>query len=273
MHALHSFIPTPTFSTVALGPFTIHMYALCILLGAIAALSIGRARYAHVGGDPKTLTDLAIWVIPAGIIGGRLYHVATSPDAYFGTGGSPRDALKIWKGGMGIWGAVALGTLVAFLLFRRKDQRTNFALFADALAPGLLVAQAIGRWGNWFNGELFGRPLHSWWGLEIPRGLRPVGFEGYSTFHPTFLYESLWCLFVAGAIILAERRTTLRAGSTFLIYIFLYCLGRVAWESLRIDPAHTLFGLRVNLLLSLVLMLTSGLWLWRRNRGSSKMHP
>ena len=270
---LHSFIPTPSFSTVAFGPFTVHLYALCILLGILAALYIGKVRYVARGGEAKTVSDLAIWVVPAGIVGGRLYHVITSPDAYFGAGGTPLDAFKIWNGGMGIWGAVALGTAAAFIIFKRRDRSTNFAFFADALAPGLLVAQAIGRWGNWFNGELFGRPLHTWWALEIPRGLRPAGYEMYSTFHPTFLYESLWCLFAAACIIVIERRINLQAGSTFLLYILFYCIGRVAWESLRIDSAHTLFGLRINLLLSLLLTIISGLWLWRANRSSSKIQP
>ena len=247
------------------------MYAICILVGILVALRIGRGRYVARGGSAQTLSDVAIWVIPAGIIGGRLYHVITSPDAYFGKEGRALDALKIWNGGMGIWGAVAVGALFAFVIFRRADRGTSFALFADSLAPALLVAQAIGRWGNWFNGELFGRPLHTWWALEIPYELRPHGYENFATFHPTFLYESIWCLLAAGSILLIERRYRMRAGSSFLLYIFLYCGGRIVWESLRIDSAHTIFGLRINLLLSVGLTLASGVWLWRAKRSSSRI--
>jgi len=243
---MHCFIPTPSRSAVELGPLTIHFYAICILLGVIAAVVIGRRRYGNVGGDKDVITDVAITAIPAGIIGGRLYHVITSPDAYFGADGHPLNALKIWDGGMGIWGAIALGTTAAFLAFRRSERGTSFAIFADSLAPGILIAQAIGRWGNWFNGELFGRPTKLPWGLEIPRELRPPGFADFATFHPTFLYESIWCIASALLLIFLSRRKSLQAGNLFILYIALYCAGRCGIEYLRIDEAHHLWGLRLN---------------------------
>ena len=243
---MHRFIPTPSHSAVELGPLTVHFYAICILLGAIVAVVMGRRRYVNVGGDKDVITDVAITAIPAGIIGGRLYHVVTSPEAYFGANGHPLNALKIWDGGMGIWGAIALGTLAAFITFRRVERGTSFAIFADSLAPGILIAQAIGRFGNWFNGELFGRPTTLPWGLEIPRDLRPQGFTNFSTFHPTFLYESIWCFASAIALISLSRRRSFQTGNLFILYIALYCAGRCWIEYLRIDEAHHLWGLRLN---------------------------
>ena len=237
---------------MALGPLTIHFYALCILAGVIAAIAIGRNRYAKLGGDVNEITDLAIVAIPAGVIGGRLYHVITSPDRYFGSAGRPLDALKIWDGGMGIWGAIALGTLVAFLVFRSKERSLGFGALADALAPGLLVAQGIGRFGNWFNGELFGGPTTLPWGLKIALPLRPAGYESFSTFHPTFLYEALWCFLAAWLISRIGQRIIQKQGSAFYLYIALYCLGRSVIEALRIDEAHHLFGIRLNEWVSLI---------------------
>ena len=263
------FIPTPSTSVLELGSLTIHFYALAILLGIISALLIARNQYSRSGGDKEEISDLALWTILAGIVGGRLYHVITSPDAYFGTGGRPLNALKIWEGGMGIWGAVALGGAVAYFLFRSKPRSRSFAILADALAPALLVAQGIGRWGNWFNGELFGSPTTLPWGLEIPLGSRPVGYETFATFHPTFLYESLWCF--AGALILLKVPLfqRLRPGYRFVAYIAIYTLGRTWIEALRIDDAHHIFGLRLNLWVSGTLLVISVGALIRRGLGHS----
>jgi prolipoprotein diacylglyceryl transferase len=261
-----SFIPTPSHSAVALGPFTIHFYALCILVGVVTAIVIGRIRYSRQGGNPDEITDVAIFAIPAGIIGGRLYHVITSPQRYFGSDGHPLDAFKIWDGGMGIWGAIALGTLVAFLIFRRDERSLSFAEFADALAPALLVAQAIGRIGNWFNGELFGGPTRLPWGLQIPIELRPVGFERYATFHPTFLYEGLWSLICAYALIVLTKRWQTQPGNLFFAYIALYCLGRSGTEYLRIDPAQHILGLRLNEWVSLLGLILASFTIFLRHR-------
>lgn len=262
-------IPTPSISAFNVGPFTIHFYALCIITGIAIAITLGDRRYRRAGGGANVVADVAIVTVPAGIIGGRLYHLITSPDAYFGSHGRPMDAFKIWQGGLGIWGAVALGTYVAWWQHERlrRKGRTgllSFASFADTLAPGILLAQAVGRFGNWFNGELFGKPTNLPWGLEIPLALRPVGYESFQTFQPTFLYEALWCVFIAILIIVLERK--FQPGQTFLFYIAGYCVGRFFIESLRIDTAHTIAGLRVNVWMSLIVALAASFFFWRIGR-------
>jgi len=247
-------IPTPTTSAVAIGPLTIHFYALCIIAGVAIALWLGNKRL--VSAYPNAIgvvSDVAIFAVPAGVIGGRLYHVATTPEKYFGSGAQFTSAFRIWNGGLGIWGAIALGTCVAYLSYSRiakMRELPSFLAFADALAPGILIAQAIGRWGNWFNGELFGRPLKAAWAVEIPQTLRPIGFEQYSTFHPTFLYESIWCVVVATILLKLHRQ--LPEGSLFALYIALYSGGRFFIEGLRIDQAHTISGLRLNQYVALI---------------------
>ncbi|MCX6430557.1 MAG: prolipoprotein diacylglyceryl transferase [Actinobacteria bacterium] len=220
-------IPTPTRSEFGIGPLTIHFYALCIVAGIAVAIFWGDRRFRKRGGGSNVVADVAVVAVPAGIIGGRFYHLITSPDAYFGAQGKPFDALKIWNGGLGIWGAVALGTYGAWWQYRRISRRgredmLSFAQFADSLAPGVLVAQALGRIGNWFNAELFGKPTNLPWGLQIPLIDRPNGYENFPTFHPTFLYEALWCIAVALLIVLVEKH--LVAGQTFLLYIGMYCV-------------------------------------------------
>jgi len=260
------FIPTPTRSWVALGPITIHFYALAILSGAVLAIFLTRYRYRQAGGDPEEVSDLALWSIPAGIIGGRLYHVITSPDAYFGAGGHPLNALKIWQGGMGIWGAIALGVIVARLRFSKISKNLSFSQALDAVAPALLIAQGVGRWGNWFNAELFGKPTTLPWGLEIPFGFRPVGYEQFSTYHPTFLYESLWCFAAAALLIYLPYFKKLPAGYLFVAYIALYTAGRTWIEALRIDQAHKILGWRLNVWVSATLLFISVLALIRSGR-------
>ena len=268
---MKTFIPTPSNSKLELGFLTLHYYAIAILVGIVVALFITRARYQDRGGNPNEINDLAVVLIPAGIIGGRIYHVITSPDNYFGSNGHPLDAFKVWQGGLGIWGAVGLGGLVAFIKFRNGNLSLTFPVFADAIAPALLVAQGIGRFGNWFNAELFGKPTTLPWGLEIPAINRPSGFENFSTFHPTFLYEALWCFLAALLLsILPKVRIvkSLAPGQVFLAYIFLYSLGRLWIENLRIDPAHQLLGLRLNIWVSaLSILLSAGLFL-RKSRGN-----
>jgi len=181
-------IPSPQQSLIEIGPLTIHFYALCIILGVVAAIYMGNRRFVAAGGAHGVVGDVAILAVPAGIIGGRIYHVITSPELYFGVGKDWKAAFYIWQGGLGIWGAISLGFLGAFIAYRRHAQRSSsFAVLADALAPGLLIAQAIGRWGNWFNKELFGGPLNAPWGLEIPIQYRPTGYTNVETFHPISL--------------------------------------------------------------------------------------
>ena len=194
--------------------------------------------------------------VPAGVIGGRIYHVVTSPNDYFGEEGRAIDAFKIWNGGLGIWGAIALGTLAAFLSyqrFARARELPPFRFFLDALAPGIALAQVIGRWGNWFNAELYGRPLDAPWALAIPKQFREIGYLDYETFHPTFLYESLWCALIV--VLLLSLGTRLPAGSIFLLYIALYGFGRFFIEGLRIDSATSFAGLRLNQYLAALLFI------------------
>ena len=267
---MHQSIPTPTTSAFVIGPFTIHFYALCIIVGVAAAIWLGNRRFvANFPVAHGVVADVAIYAIPAGVIGGRLYHVITSPELYFGTSGHPADIFKIWNGGLGIWGAIALGTFIAFIAYRalaRKKELPSFLYFLDALAPGVLIAQAIGRWGNWFNGELFGRPLDAPWALAVPTFLRPSGYLSFTTFHPTFLYESLWCLVVAALLINLGVRLT--PGSIFFVYVALYSLGRFFIEGLRIDTAHTFGGLRLNQYVAVLLALGASAFLLKNSRRS-----
>lgn len=247
-------IPTPTHSLVEVGPFSVHIYALCIITGVAIAIWLGTKRFlAAFPGAQGVVSDVAIVAVPAGVLGGRLYHVVTTPERFFGKSGRPGDILKIWEGGLGIWGAIALGALGAFVAYRylaRSRELPQFRYFADAIAPGILLAQAIGRWGNWFNAELFGRPTDLPWALSIPEWARPLGYENFETFHPTFLYESLWCAAVAFALLRYGKG--LKGGQTFALYVALYCLGRMGFELLRIDDAHHFLGLRINVFVSLI---------------------
>ncbi|MFI7035792.1 prolipoprotein diacylglyceryl transferase [Microbispora rosea] len=259
-------IPSPSQGVWNLGPIPIRAYALCIVLGVIVAVWIGERRWRARGGAPGTVTDLAVWAVPFGLVGGRLYHVITDWQIYFGSEAPKRpiDALFIWEGGLGIWGAIALGALGVWIACRRRG--ISFTAVADTLAPGVAVAQAIGRWGNYFNQELFGGPTDLPWGLEIEPG-RPGTIPGATTYHPTFLYESLWDLALAGVLILAARRFGLRHGRVFAMYVAGYTLGRFWVEALRVDPAHHILGLRLNQWTSVVIFLCALAYLWlARNR-------
>jgi len=257
-------IPSPSLSSFSVGPLTIHFYALCIITGIAAAIWIGRKRYANLGGNPDDVSEVAIWAVPFGIIGGRIYHVITSPSQYFGANGDPIDALRIWEGGLGIWGAISLGAVGAYLYFRTHKTSLNFRQLLDSLAPGVVVAQAIGRIGNYFNQEVFGRPTELPWGLEIDPVNRPNGFESYSTFHPTFLYELLWCLVVAALLIKLPgvlKQITSKQGDVFALYILGYTAGRVWIETLRIDEANLILGLRLNIWVSLIVLIAASAYL------------
>ncbi|MGA0066270.1 MAG: prolipoprotein diacylglyceryl transferase [Candidatus Nanopelagicales bacterium] len=238
-------IPSPSQGTWNLGPVPLRAYALLIILGIVVAIWVGSKRYVARGGSAGVIGDIALWAVPFGIIGGRLYHVVTDWQLYFAPGGSGIvGALRIWDGGLGIWGAVALGGLGAWIGARRLG--VALPPIADAIAPGIALAQAIGRWGNWFNQELFGAPTTLPWGLEIAPQYRPEGYADYATFHPTFLYESLWMLGVALVLIWADKRFRMGHGRVFALYVLLYTLGRVWIEYLRIDTANTILGVRLN---------------------------
>jgi prolipoprotein diacylglyceryl transferase len=267
-------IPSPSLSSFSVGPLTIHFYALCIITGIAAAIWIGRKRYANLGGNPDDVSEVAIWAVPFGIIGGRIYHVVTSPSQYFGSNGNPIDALRIWEGGLGIWGAISLGAVGAYLYFKTHKTSLNFRQLLDSLAPGVIVAQAIGRIGNYFNQEVFGKPTELPWGLEIDSVNRPNGFESYSTFHPTFLYELLWCLVIAVLLIKLPgflKKITAQQGDVFALYVFGYTAGRVWIETLRIDEANLILGLRLNIWVSLIVLITASAYLIAsKRRGNTK---
>ncbi len=244
-------IPSPSQGVWNLGPLPIRAYALLIILGIVVAVWLGNRRYVERGGKPGTITDIAIWAVPFGIIGGRLYHVITDHQLYFGPGGSGlAGAVRIWDGGLGIWGAVTLGALGAWIGARRAG--VLLPPVGDAIAPGIALAQAIGRWGNWFNQELFGAPTNVPWALEIDQAHRPAGYEAFSTFHPTFLYESLWLVGVALVVIWADKRFQLGHGRAFALYVLLYTVGRLWIELLRVDSANTIAGLRLNVWTSIL---------------------
>ncbi|MGW6131636.1 prolipoprotein diacylglyceryl transferase [Cellulomonas sp. NPDC055163] len=243
-------IPSPPQAVWYLGPFPLRAYALAILAGIVAAVLLTRRRWVERGGAADDVLEIAFWAVPFGIIGGRVYHVLSSPDAYFGPGGDPWRAVAIWEGGLGIWGAVALGAVGAWIGCRRQGVR--LPPFADALAPGLLVAQAVGRLGNWFNQELFGGPTTLPWGLQIDDAHLPAGYDPGTLFHPTFLYELLWNLAAAAVLVVLDRRLRLGHGRVFWLYVVLYTAGRLWIELLRIDPAETIGPFRLNVWTSII---------------------
>ncbi|HEY2197860.1 MAG TPA: prolipoprotein diacylglyceryl transferase [Mycobacterium sp.] len=252
-----AYFPSPPQGVWHLGPIPLRAYALFIIIGIIAALLIGDRRWAARGGERGVIYDIALWAVPFGLIGGRLYHLATDWRTYFGEGGAgPIAALRIWDGGLGIWGAVALGGVGAWIACRRRG--IPLPAFGDAIAPGIVLAQAIGRLGNYFNQELFGRETTMPWGLEIFYRRDPAGFvdvhslDGVSTgqlamvVQPTFLYELLWNLVVFAILIFLDRRYTMGHGRLFAAYVALYCVGRFCVELLRDDTATHIAGIRVN---------------------------
>lgn len=263
IHALAASIPSPSQGVWYLGPVPVRGYALSIITGIVVAVWLTGRRWLAMGHRQEDVLDVAMWAVPAGIIGGRLYHLATDWQTYFGAHGRGIvAALSIWRGGLGIWGAIALGFLAGWYACRRYE--ISVAEFADAAAPGIVLAQAIGRLGNWFNQELFGRPTTLPWGLEIDPANRPAGYTQYATFHPTFLYELLGCVAIAAFLMRYERRAQAhRAGQTFALYVALYCALRFGVESFRIDTAHRFFGLRLNEFTSVIVGL-GGLVTFRR---------
>ena len=259
MIPLPAVLPSPDQGLWMVGPVPLRAYALWILLGIVVAVWLGDRRWRARGGRPGEVLDIAAWAVPFGIVGGRIYHVLTSWDTYFGPDGDPAEALMIWRGGLGIWGAVALGAVGAWIGARRAG--ILLPPFGDAVAPGIVLAQAIGRLGNWFNNELYGRATDLPWGLRIyewdnAAGRALLGPDGEpvvrGVFHPTFLYELLWNVGVAAALILLDRRFRLGHGRVFALYVLLYTIGRAWIEALRIDPSNTVLGLRLNLWTSLL---------------------
>lgn len=265
-------IPSPSQAEWYLGPIPLRGYALSILAGIVIAVWLTIRRFKARGEDPEVVYDITLWAVPFGIIGGRLYHVISSPRAYFGEGGDPIKAFYIWEGGLGIWGAIALGAVGAWIGCRRAN--VKFSTFADAVAPGLLIAQATGRLGNWFNQELFGGPTTLPWGLEIDDAHLPAGFESGTLFHPTFLYELFWCLAAAALLLYLDRKIKFRPMQLFFLYIALYTLGRLWIEMLRIDTAEMVLGLRLNVWTSILVLVGGTLaYIWAGRRTLPEGEP
>lgn len=264
-------IPSPPADRFHLGPLVVHYYGLAYVVGIVAAVLITRRRWEARGGHRDLVDEAALWGVPAGIVGGRLYFLVTSwsevPRHWWGP-------LAVWDGGLGIWGGIAGGVLGGIVLLRRRG--VDVRLFLDAVAPGLLVAQAIGRVGNYFNQELFGGPTSLPWGLEIDPAHRPAPYARAATFHPTFLYELLLDLALAAALAWLGRRRAIRPPGLFALYVAGYSLARVGEELLRVDPAHHVLGMRLNFWVAGALTLAGLAWFvasQRRGAGYSPAMP
>ncbi|MFC0108699.1 prolipoprotein diacylglyceryl transferase [Kibdelosporangium aridum] len=258
-------IPSPDRGVWEIGPIPIRAYAIFIIIGIIVAIWWGEKRLQARGGRPGEVVDIAVYAVPFGLIGGRLYHVITDYHRYFGEGKNPLDALAIWNGGLGIWGAIALGAVGAWLGCKRKG--IPLSAFADAVAPGIVVAQAIGRIGNYFNQELYGGPTTLPWGLEIYQRVNPetgiadqlsgiaVDHTPIAVVHPTFLYELLWNLGVALLVVYVDKKMRLGHGRAFALYVAGYTLGRTWIELMRTDDATLVFGVRINVWVSILVFI------------------
>jgi prolipoprotein diacylglyceryl transferase len=273
-----AYLPSPDRGVWYIGPLPIRAYALCIIAGIVVAVLWGERRWTARGGARGQVIDIAVFAVPFGLVGGRLYHVATDWQTYFGPNGNPVDALKIWQGGLGIWGAIALGGVGAWIGCRRRG--IPLPAFADAVAPGIVVAQGIGRLGNWFNQELYGAPTTVPWGLEIYRRVDPVtgapdplggvalDLTPVEIVHPTFLYELLWDLIVAGIVVWADRRFRLGHGRAFALYVAGYTAGRFVIEQMRTDPATRVLGdLRINVVVAAIVFVAAAFYVVLAKKG------
>jgi prolipoprotein diacylglyceryl transferase len=240
-------IPSPEISYIELGPLRIHFYALFILTGIILALLLTESRLKARGVEAGVALDVSFWAIPFGILGGRFFHVITHPNDYFFQGADLLAPFRIWEGGLAIYGALMFGAVGAYIGSRKSG--IKFTSYLDAVAPGILLAQAIGRWGNYFNNELFGLPTDLPWGLEISSSnpAYPAGLPEGVLFHPTFLYESIWSLVGVALLLAADKRFNLRWGRMIGLYFIYYSIGRVWVEAIRIDPSEIVLGLRINI--------------------------
>ena len=257
MAALAS-IPSPSFNTIDIWPRPLTLYGLMIGLGIIAATMLARPRLAKRSIHPDTAIEMLMWLVPAGVVGARLYHVITDAKPL-------SQWHEIWNGGLGIPGAIAGGAIGALLFIRNRKLPKSRTI--DAIVPGVPLAQAVGRWGNWWNQELYGRPTDLPWGLEIDEAHRVAGFEDVETFHPTFLYESLWLLGIVGTLLWIDRRGILKPGKLVWVYTGLYAIGRLWIEAIRIDPATEILGVRVNLWMMGLVLAVSLFMLRNARRG------
>jgi len=245
-------IPAPEISYIDLGMFRIHFYALFILTGIVVATALADWKLSKRGAPKGSMLDIALWAVPFGIVGGRIFHVITHPNDYFYEGADLLAVFRIWEGGLAIYGAISLGAVGVFIGTRQLGIR--FWTVADAIAPGLLIAQGIGRLGNYFNQELFGLPTTLPWGLQIPstNPAYPVGLPDGLLFHPTFAYEMIWNLTGAALLLILASRLRLQWGRVFGLYLVIYSIGRIWVEAIRIDPSEIILGLRVNIWSALI---------------------
>jgi prolipoprotein diacylglyceryl transferase len=264
-------IPSPSSGEVHVGGVALHAYGVMLLLGILAAVWLTGRRWTRRGGDWDLVFRVAMWGVAGGVVGARLYHVITSwsevPDPKW------QGVFEIWRGGLGIWGGILGGVLAGAIVVHRSGN--SVYRFMDAVAPGLLLAQAIGRWGNYFNQELFGKPTDLPWGLEIDVQNRPQQYISSTTFHPMFLYESLWCLLGVGVLLLVDGRFRIRPPGLFALYVMWYTAFRTYEETLRIDPSHEYLGQRLNFWVSIgvfVLALVAFIWAQRRSDEPRRPH-
>ena len=255
-------IPSPSTGTLELGPLNIHMYGVCIALGVIAAVWLTTKRWTAAGGAADDITMIATWGVPAGIIGARIYHVITDFEIYRE---DPTQAFAIWDGGLGIWGGVAGGVLAGAWAAKRRG--LDVLRVMDAAAPGIVLAQGIGRFGNYFNQELFGRPTSLPWGLEIDADHRPSETLASATYHPTFLYEALCCFAICAALLYLSSKVKLRPGSLFAAYVAAYTFVRFFIEQVRVDFAHEIAGVRVNVWVSAIVFIAAASVFYIRERN------
>ena len=267
-HQILTSIPSPEISFIQAGPFRIHFYALFILTGIILAIWLADVRLKKQGYASGVALDVALWTVPVAIIGARIFHVLTHTGDYFYPGADLTVVFKIWEGGIAIYGGLIGGAVGAWIGTKRSG--VGFWAFADAVAPGILLAQAIGRWGNYFNQELFGLPTTLPWGLEIDQfnPAFPDGLPAGTLFHPTFLYESIWSLVGVAALLLLDRKFNLRRGSMFGAYLIYYSIGRIWTENLRIDPSDIIFSLRTNVWSALLGVATGAILIYLSSKRS-----
>jgi prolipoprotein diacylglyceryl transferase len=264
-------IPPPSIRQFEFGPFTVRLYALSLIAGVAVGAWITYRRWTARGGDPDLVYEVALWATAAGLVGGRLYHVITSWDQVTKTWWGP---FAVWEGGLGIWGGILFGTLAGCWIVRRRG--ASATAFMDAAAPGILIGQAVGRLGNYFNQELFGRPTDLPWALEVDVSRRPAEFLADPTFHPVFLYEIVWNVGLALLLIWIGSRYRIRPPGLFALYVAGYSFSRVFWEQLRVDPANEILGQRVNVYVAVALTigaLAFFVWNQRREPGAAQAPP
>jgi prolipoprotein diacylglyceryl transferase len=260
-----AYIPSPARGVYYIGPIPLHVYGLMLAIGVLAATRVAELQWQRAGHNRSDIAEIAVGVVIGGVVGARVYHLMTDYQIY-----THRwvNALKVWDGGLSMWGVLGGGIIAVIIMTHRRHYDTLGIM--DALAPGIVLAQAIGRWGNYFNQELFGTPSKLPWALEINPGHRPAGYLQYATFHPTFLYESLYCLALFGFLLWVSRRFRLYRGQMAALYIALYTFGRFWFENMRIDPAHHVAGLRINAWVSLGTFIVAVAWFVLAGRAGAR---